>query len=648
MNSGKRTTGLSIKLSAAWALAAIAGSAGLPAQAAPHEPASIPRTLTEWRDDCLMYTTLGIDIIGPFEVFGDPNPAGSPRLPFRSDVCTTGVAEIGESGMKTEIPVGAPELLDVAVIAPTLNLNRASETSDCVFDSANAGGLTVSPEASVVCPVQQDVDLSTMPDFAELSAVLPFPVFNAGTEDDIVAAGDTKTLLPEDDNPDQYRNILLGSTARLVFPKPGNYRFESLQSEIRADKVFLDVQAAGVNIMVKGCMYLGHRSRVNEDDYRLFKVFVEGVDADCPERTGETQPPTAFTYDGDGRFNACYVYSPNGTQTWRGIPKVTRTYKTQIFATDFTMRGRRTRVSLSHPEDIDCFEQVIPDLMCEAKTLTPEVITTENATVQAAVSIRNNGTTAFTGLIVRDTMDTELSFAGSAEFNGTGTNASGGPPTWTFDPLNVPVGQSTLSYDIAVTGLADDESACNTVGLFDGQGNLLSQCDACVTRNALPAVADCDEKIITPNVIATQDGQLDVEVYISNPSATRADPVVITDTMNTKMTYVAGSAKVGGVAIADPVQGPPNVYTFPDQALDPLDSLVLTYKVDVSGLANGEVISNDVSVSTGVVRAAIAGKSCDATVTRFVSSDTHVGACARIVWSVFADCVVGHRWRSAG
>ena len=576
------------------AISAVVGIlASVTAQAAPWGPVDVAQTPQEWLDNCLIYVTEGVDVPGPFEIFGDPQALGF--FPYRSDVCTLGTAMIGGNAQRATVPVEATKQVDVAVVSPTINLKRGSATSECVYSSGAGGSLNIDSDISInPCPVRRAVNLSGMP--ATIQSVLPFPSITPGATDIVVKTGETITL----PGPGQYGRVLLYPSSVLEFPTAGDYDFLSIETRTDETRADIVVNAVGVNIKAKEYIFLGHRSRVNEAGTRLLKVFVEGGDG----WVIDGQPRLAFTHRGDGYFNACYVYSPNGWQSWRGKPLNNGSFKTQSFGKGFfeDTTTAAFRVTMEHPQDPQCLDLLppLPAVQCDFKTLTPATINTADATVKAKVQISNTTQTAATAAIAEDTMGPQMTYGDNGSFNGSPITPTGGPPTYAFALPAIPAGATqSLTYDIDIQGLGVGERACNSVTVQNA-GKASSPCGACVTRSdepPLPAEAVCDYKRFTPGTLDSSSGTLDVEVQIANNGEIAADKVVITDSMNPKMVYVPGSARANGITIADPTGGPPT-YTFAPRAIGAGDTLTLTYRVQVSGLNPGETIANDVQVTT--------------------------------------------------
>ena len=352
-----------------------------------------PETQTPegWLQNCLIYATESVNAIGTFRVFpGLDDPAT-----FRSDICSAEMVSIGGlSGAL--VPQGAPTLYDVALAAPTINLERLSRSSDCVFDEAIGSGLTIGDSPSIVpCePVnRRNLDLSGMPaDPAGLNAAIPFPTINPGAVDVVVLAGTTREL-----DPGAYGRITLEFNSTLVLKGPGNYEVRSIATIASSGgtrgeetRAYIEVESEGVSLMVKEYMALGHRSRVNVAGTRLFKIYVEGGDANAVDTWYSGNPSvTGFAFRGDGALKACWVYSPNATQMWRGQPNPQQTdYQTQSFARAFEQQDGLA-VIMTHPQDPGCYGEPVPDVVCDSMRLDPSIIDADNATVRATVTLRN-------------------------------------------------------------------------------------------------------------------------------------------------------------------------------------------------------------------------------------------------------------------
>ncbi len=334
------------------------------ALAGAYGPVNVAQGPLAWIRNCEIYTTESVNIPGPFEIFaGADDPAT-----FRSDVCSVGTATIGGNAAGATVPVTAPAQADVAVVAPTINLARASKTSECVYDTAAAGALNIAADVSVPCPVQTDADLSGMP--TDIGTAIPFPTITPGATDYTVGPGQTLSL-----NPGNYGRIVLEANATLQLALSGNYHFRSIQTSTRQIRSYITVLSERVNILVKEYMLLGHRTQVNPADTRLLRIYVEGDDT-IP---AGWDYPAGFTYRGDGYFNACYVYSPNATQSWRGKPLNNGAYRTQSFGKAFfedTLTAK-FRVTMEHPQDEECFKpeftcasigRVTPGMSCNSAT----------------------------------------------------------------------------------------------------------------------------------------------------------------------------------------------------------------------------------------------------------------------------------------
>jgi hypothetical protein len=106
---------------------------------------------------------------------------------------------------------------------------------------------------------------------------------------------------------------------------------------------------------------LGHRTNVNKANTPIFKIFVEGGDVFATPPNWSSGEP-GVDYRGDGTFFACYVYSPNATQWWRGKPAAQDGYTTQVFAKN-VVQNSGLNVKFDHPQNPDCFA---PEFTCSS------------------------------------------------------------------------------------------------------------------------------------------------------------------------------------------------------------------------------------------------------------------------------------------
>ncbi len=334
------------------------------ALAGAYGPVNVSQGPLAWIKNCEIYTTQSVNVPGPFQIFAGPNDPAT----FRSDVCSADTATIGGNTAAATVPVTAPAQADVAVVAPTIKLARASKTSECVYNTLAGGVLNIAANVGVACPVQTDADLSGMP--TDIGTAIAFPPVNPGSTDYTVAAGTKLSLVPG-----SYGRIVLGVNATLELTTSGSYHFLSIRTQSKESRSYITVLKERTNILVEEYMLLGHTSQVNRAGTRLLKIYVKGDDT-IP--TGWDYP-ASFTYRGDGYFNACYVYSPNGTQSWRGMPKDQGTYRTQSFGKAFfeDTLSSKLRVTMQHPQDEDCFGsdftcasigRVTPGMTCNSAT----------------------------------------------------------------------------------------------------------------------------------------------------------------------------------------------------------------------------------------------------------------------------------------
>ena len=355
-------------------LAALIGpGASVTALAGAYGPLDATQDPTRWIKNCLVYATESVTLPGNLKIFAGPDDIDT----FRSDVCAVLSLTLGGTSAAA-VPKEATKLVDVALAAQTIFLEKKSKSSDCVWDT-NLGALVEGANVSKVCPEQQPVDLTGMP--TDISTVIPFPTIAPGASpaDDLdVPQSETyelyltgPTCMPSADAdgcavaPFGRITLNLNSTIRLM--EAGSYQALSIATSGSSTRSFIEVAQERTSLLVKEYMLMGHRSNVNVDDTRLFKVFVEGIDANNVANWSASE--TAYSFRGDGAFNACYVYSPNGTQTWRGKPTKQRGYKTQVF-TKAIVQDTNLNIIFEHPQDEECFA-LETDCACISQSAVP-------------------------------------------------------------------------------------------------------------------------------------------------------------------------------------------------------------------------------------------------------------------------------------
>lgn len=351
-------------------------------------PIDAKQTPINWLRNCLIYTTEAVDIPGPFKIFAGPDDPDT----YRSDLCSVETIVLGGL-LASAVPKTAPKVADVALAAPSIYLERKSKTSECNFDSVQGAGLSATSTVTVECPSALNLDLSGMP--VDLNAVIPFPTITipAGTPDIEVAAGDTLALTPG-----TYGRIVLNLNSTLVLTTPGKYQVRSVATSGSQTRAYIEVESERTSLLVKEYFVLGHRTLVNPDGTRIFKIFVEGDDTFAAPVPGWLALVTGFSYQGDGTFNACYVSSPNATQAWRGKPVRQAGYTTQSFAKAYLQQDG-LNIKVVHPQDKACFD---PEYTCAALGCVGPGMACDSATGAVTVSSWNASATSLSYLLFID------------------------------------------------------------------------------------------------------------------------------------------------------------------------------------------------------------------------------------------------------
>jgi hypothetical protein len=357
---------------------------------------------TRWAQNCEIFSFTGIDIPGPFKVLSGPNDKDT----FRADVCARVYLDVGFEAKGTPIPDLATKLTDVAVIAPQITLGRKSKTSECVYDD---GQLLPHPNlnASRICPQQTSLTppagvASILPDEVEFNLVVPFPTsIPAGAGVINVAAGQNYLL-----SPGNYGRIVVQDKGRLVFQKKGTYNFQSIASESPDSPLYADFLEPNVNVNVVDYVLLGHRTKWNNPETRNIKVNVAGAGPFNVPGWGATEP--TFRMRGDGHFHSCWVYSPNGTQMWRGHSHRgdlggPPAFHVQSFTKQFIQESVLS-VSFAHPQEEECFG---PEYVCATiGRIVPPGVTCDSASgvVSLPAWSASEKSLSYVGLIREDAL----------------------------------------------------------------------------------------------------------------------------------------------------------------------------------------------------------------------------------------------------
>lgn len=233
----------------------------------------------------------------------------------------------------TNVPVGAPALKDVAVIAPNVTLKNFARVSQVIYDAAS-GSYNVSG-SGIIQPNPGNLfnDLGNNPLNNTGSKILPafpvFPIITVGASDVVVPASGTVSL-----SPGSYRDLLVGAYGTVNFTSTGIYQFRRIIAGT-ASSYALIMQADNIQINVNDFVRLAEYGSVNPTGKLGLTFYVAGLDGTYAgankNNNGVTRAsgtfPAAFQYTGDGDWNVCLVFVKNGTANLRGHAS----YETQWF-----------------------------------------------------------------------------------------------------------------------------------------------------------------------------------------------------------------------------------------------------------------------------------------------------------------------------
>jgi hypothetical protein len=358
----------------------------------------LQQSTTDWVKNCGIFSFMDIETFGFFYVYSGPDDDDT----FRYDLCARGQIDMGFGDRNARAPADAPDLTDVALIAPKIILGRKSRTSECVYD---VGGLDTSanPTPKFVCPEQTVFDpagvADALPDLTKFKQALPFPAISSAGADIVVPAKGTKDLLPGD-----YGNVVVGEKGRLVFKKKGTYNFKSIRSVTDRDPMYVEFKEPKTTVNVVDYLLLGHRSEWNNAATPTIKVYVAGAGPYDVPKWSPTE--VAFRMKGDGHFHSCWVYSPNGTQIWEGHSHEGEgesgpdmdAYHTQSFANQFIQESS-LNVKFAHPQDPGCYDA---EYTCAAiGRIVPPGVTCDSASGVVSIPAWNASekTLSYVGLI---------------------------------------------------------------------------------------------------------------------------------------------------------------------------------------------------------------------------------------------------------
>jgi len=312
-------------------------------------------------DDQLLFT-------GPGSVLS--NKGGdwplSPPIHRRSDLGSRNILQIGGSG-STYVPVEASALTDVAVIGRNVRLRNFAKVSHVIYDDV-AGSYSKSG-TSIVGPslVETFAINSIAGTDSDLPAFPAFPTFTASAnplDDVVVAASATVNLAPG-----IYRDLRVGLKGIVNFTESGIYTFRRIIINQNSN-YSLNMLANDIEIRVQDFVALGEYGRINPSAATGVVFYVAGLDDSYAGANGNAlgvnrvagrlpagQFPAAFQYRGDGIFNACFVFVPNGTINLKGA----QTFDTQWFGDSFK-QFQAKGFTLQQIIEPPCFE--VPGIEC--------------------------------------------------------------------------------------------------------------------------------------------------------------------------------------------------------------------------------------------------------------------------------------------
>jgi hypothetical protein len=212
-------------------------------------------------------------------------------------------------------------------------------------------------------PVVHSASLATCPDDP------PFPVFIYGTKDVVCERGGTDIF------PGTYGDLSVAIDGVCNFRGPGDYIFRSIQTMNTSYELnFLNGEcdaSNGFNINVATFVTFGEYGSVNRSGADSVFIHVAGYDGpytgvgngnnNTKATLNPTKLPSVFEYRGDGHFNVCYVFTPNGTTALKGISKSTwNTQWINLYIEQTTSQTIYTGVM----EDYEACCETPPDCAC--------------------------------------------------------------------------------------------------------------------------------------------------------------------------------------------------------------------------------------------------------------------------------------------
>jgi hypothetical protein len=250
---------------------------------------------------------------------------------MRSDLGSRNFLQIGGK-LTTRIPLAAPTVTDVALIAPIVTLGNFSKVSHVIYDLATGSYNDIATVGRLGPTLLEDKICDNSLDDTGGSDCLPdfpsFPTFAPGATDVVVPSSGSTSITPG-----SYRDLIVGFRGKVDFAA-GIYNFRRIIVNV-AGTYSLNFED-DTEIRVKDFVRLAEYGDVNPTGAKNVIMYVEGTDGsygnanrnqDGVDRTSSlilppnspvSPEPAAFEYDGDGHFELCFIFVPNGTMNLRG------------------------------------------------------------------------------------------------------------------------------------------------------------------------------------------------------------------------------------------------------------------------------------------------------------------------------------------
>ena len=278
----------------------------------------------------------------------------------KSDLGAGNSAEIGGKG-PSRIPTVIPDPTDnVAIISPNVKLGNYAKVSHVIYDAAT-GSFVDNCTQQCIGPMILENDLGNNSRNDTGSKALPdFPSFKSctpGATDVIVPLNGNVTLIPG-----SYRDLIIGANGKVhfTFGLDGVYCFRRIITTAASSyKLFFDQD--DIQISVQDFVRLTEYGDFNPTGAKRITLYVAGVDdsyggANKNQKgvvRGGISAPAAFEYDGDGLFEACFVFVKNGTINLRGYSHPT-SWRTQWFGNSL-QEISSLKITLFQTDEV-CFE----------------------------------------------------------------------------------------------------------------------------------------------------------------------------------------------------------------------------------------------------------------------------------------------------